>query len=157
MRLFSGISPRGALTGPSTAAISAPFRVGSASEPHRGPISRVHTPWQTTDPHGKFSDHDYLQRGVRARNLAVVLVLGYDWKSVLDCGSGDQRISQLDSPMNANAAAVGYEPCPGNHHRLTDRERVRGSGECERVPATCPCGSLTSGQNAELELTDCDH
>ena len=73
---------------------------------------------------------------------------------MLDCSRRNQGVRQPDRPVNASSPAIGYEPGPADHHRLTYRYRLGHSGQRERVGAPRPGRRILCRKHAKLELAD---
>ena len=92
------------------------------------------------------------------RDLVVVVVLSHHGEAVFDGGRGDQRIGELDHPLDAGRAAVDHQSRPGADDGLTDRDRIGrpGEGECVRPPdpSRSVVGAEDSTWSAPIVTTD---
>jgi len=88
--------------------------------------------------------------------LEVAILADYR-ETVLYCGGGDQGVGQFDRALNPSGSAVGDEVGPSAHHGLADWNRIRRTGEGERVGTTGPYRIIGGIEDAQLKLADRNH
>jgi len=91
---------------------------------------------------------------VRSCHLVVVVVLGDYRQAEVDRGRGDQRVDELDRPLDTGGSTVDHEPSPRPHDRLTDRHRFRRPGQGERVPPAGPRGGIDRADGTVVVHSD---